>query len=141
MKAVRIHRFGGPDALSVDELERPQGGTGEALIRVLAASVNPVDSALALAKLYRPIGHADYKIRSGHFPVVMQEDLPIVLGRDIAGIVELCAPGMISKPGEEIYAMLGSDRRGYEEYVVVKPGELARKTSASSRLPQFRSPV
>ena len=52
MKAVCIHRFGGPEALSVDELERPQPGTGEALVRVLAASVNPVD----------------YKIRSGHFP-------------------------------------------------------------------------
>ncbi len=43
MKAIRIHRFGGPEALSVDELERPQPGAGEALIRVPAASVDPVD--------------------------------------------------------------------------------------------------
>ena len=111
MKAVRIHRFGGPEALSVDELDRPQPGSGEALIRVLAASVNPVD----------------FKTRSGHFPVVKQEDLPIVLGRDVAGIVELCGPGMTSKSGDEIYAMLGSDRGGYTQYVMVKPGEFAPK--------------
>ena len=59
MKAVRLHRFGGPEALSLDDIDRPQPEAGEALVRVHAASVNPVD----------------FKIRQGHFPAVKAEDL------------------------------------------------------------------
>jgi NADPH:quinone reductase-like Zn-dependent oxidoreductase len=109
MKAVRMHRFGGPEALSVDDIETPEPGQGEALVRVRAASVNPVDT----------------KIRSGAFPIVKQEQLPIVLGRDIAGVVEGAGPGAACKPGDEIYALLGRDRGGYAEFVIVKPGEFA----------------
>jgi NADPH:quinone reductase-like Zn-dependent oxidoreductase len=111
MKAVRLHRFGGPEALSLDDIERPNPDAGEALVRVHAASVNPVD----------------FKIRQGHFPVVKAEDLPVVLGRDIAGVVELCGPGVICKAGDEVYAMPGMDQGAYAEYVVVKGGEFAIK--------------
>ena len=111
MKAVRLHRFGGPEALSLDDIERPEPKEGEALVSVRAASVNPVD----------------YKIRSGAFPIVKQEQLPVVLGRDIAGIVERCGPGAACRPGDEIFALLGRDRGGYEEYVIVRDGEFASK--------------
>ncbi len=53
------------------------------------------------------------------------EDLPVVLGRDVAGVVEHCGPGVSCKAGEEVYAMLGSDRGGYADFVVVSGGEFA----------------
>ncbi len=111
MKAVRMRRFGGPETLSLDDIETPEPRQGEALIRVRAASVNPVD----------------YKIRSGAFPIVKQEELPIVLGRDIAGVVERSGPDAACKPGDEIFALLGHDRGGYAEFVIVKVGEFAPK--------------
>jgi NADPH:quinone reductase-like Zn-dependent oxidoreductase len=52
MKAVRIHRFGGPDVLELEEIPGPLPGENDLLVRVHATSVNPVD----------------YKIRQGKFP-------------------------------------------------------------------------
>ncbi|MGA7326478.1 MAG: alcohol dehydrogenase catalytic domain-containing protein [Rhodomicrobium sp.] len=72
MKAVRIHKFGGPEVLTIDDVPVPQPKSGEALVRLGAASVNPVD----------------YKIRSGQFKP--QGGLPITLGRDLAGKIEKC---------------------------------------------------
>ena len=51
MKAVRIHHYGGPEALRYEDVPRPQPGAGEVLIRIHAAGVNPVD----------------WKIREGYF--------------------------------------------------------------------------
>ena len=72
MKAVRIHRFGGREVLQVDDIAQPVATDGKLLIRVMAASVNP----------------ADYKIRKGEYPKFTEADLPIILGRDVAGVVE-----------------------------------------------------
>ncbi len=44
MKAVRIHRFGGPDVLVIDELPIPAPGPGELLVRVAATGVGPWDA-------------------------------------------------------------------------------------------------
>src|SRR5437762_12319633 len=88
MKAVRIHSFGGPDVLKVEDLPQPKPGAGEVLIRVEAASVNPVD----------------YKIRSGEFkPDGLR--IPLTLGRDVAGVVEEAGRGgSEGKTGGEVYA-------------------------------------
>jgi NADPH:quinone reductase-like Zn-dependent oxidoreductase len=43
MKAIRIHRSGGPDALLYEEAPRPQTGTGEVLVRVRAAGISPTE--------------------------------------------------------------------------------------------------
>src|SRR5437762_13667102 len=43
MKAVRMHEYGGPDVLMVEDVPRPAAGTGELLVRVHASSVNPAD--------------------------------------------------------------------------------------------------
>jgi NADPH:quinone reductase-like Zn-dependent oxidoreductase len=74
MQAVRIHRFGGPEVMAIEEIDRPTPAADEVVIKVFAASVNPVDA----------------KMREGKYPVVTEKDLPYVLGRDVA--VKLLPP-------------------------------------------------
>jgi NADPH:quinone reductase-like Zn-dependent oxidoreductase len=74
MKAVRIHAFGGPEVLQLDDIDIPEPREDEVLIRVHAASVNPID----------------YKIRAGSYPPVKAQHLPKILGRDVAGTIERC---------------------------------------------------
>ena len=110
MKAVRIHSFGGPDVLSVEDVPMPRHQDDEVLIQVHAASVNPVD----------------YKIRQGGYPAVTQDKLPVTLGRDVSGIITgqgARASGF--KVGDAVYAMLAQDQGGYAEYVLARPHELA----------------
>lgn len=105
MKAVRIHAFGGPEVLRIDDIEVPQPQDDELLIRVHAASVNPVD----------------YKIRSGGYPPVKEGQLPKILGRDVAGVVERCGRAVTDwKEGDAVFAMLDGGAGGYAEYVCVK---------------------
>ncbi|HLH88871.1 MAG TPA: NADP-dependent oxidoreductase [Xanthobacteraceae bacterium] len=112
MRAIRIHSFGGPDVLRVETLPDPQPGPDEMLVKILAASVNPVD----------------YKIRNGGYPAVKDDKLPYTLGRDVAGVVERCGDRISRfKRGDAIYAMLGIDRGGFSEYAIVKDGEAAPK--------------
>ncbi|MEK7204439.1 MAG: NADPH:quinone reductase, partial [candidate division NC10 bacterium] len=44
MKAIRVHEFGGPNVLRLDEVPNPKPGPGQVLVRVKAAGVNPVDT-------------------------------------------------------------------------------------------------
>ena len=109
-RAVRLSWFGGPDALMIDPSEVPQPQDDEVLVRVAAASVNPVD----------------YKIREGKYPAVQEDDLPIILGRDLAGTIEAVgtrAHYMLSK-GEPVFAFIGQDRGAQSDYVMVKAVEL-----------------
>src|SRR5260221_5830358 len=111
MKAVCIHRFGGPEVMDIEEVPVPQPQADELLVRVHAASVNPID----------------YKIRRG---VGGADKLPLTLGRDASGVVESAGSRVERvKPGDAIYAMLGPDRCAFAEYVVVKTGEGAPKPS------------
>src|SRR5262249_16832747 len=87
-------------------------GTSEFLLKVKAASINPVD----------------WKIREGKFPGVKSDKLPYVLGRDLSGVVEASGTETSGhQKGDEIYAMLGFDRGAYAEYVIVKANEAAPK--------------
>ena len=43
MKAIRIHRYGGPERMSCDDLEKPVPGSGQALVQIKAAGVNFID--------------------------------------------------------------------------------------------------
>ena len=109
MKAVRIHRFGGPEVLQLDEIDKATPSGEQLLIRVKAASVNPVD----------------YKIRKGGYPGVTEDKLPITLGRDVAGVVETGGGGFAV--GDEVYAHLDWADGGYAEYAVVAPVGVAAK--------------
>ncbi|HEX4098354.1 MAG TPA: NADP-dependent oxidoreductase, partial [Caulobacteraceae bacterium] len=108
MKAIRIHEFGNADVLRVEDVDRPEPGAGEVLILIRAAGVNPVD----------------YKIREGRYPPVKADQLPLILGRDAAGVVQEVGQGAGRfKAGDEVFAMLPQDRGGYAEWVTA-PADL-----------------
>lgn len=112
MHAVRIHSFGDANVLKMEDIPLPEPKDNEIVVRVMAASVNPVD----------------YKIRSGKYPAVKKDQLPKVLGRDISGVVERVGSKIGKfKKGDAIYAMLGSDIGGYAEYALVTEDEAAKK--------------
>jgi NADPH2:quinone reductase len=74
MKAVRIHEFGGPDVMKVEEMPTPAPADGQALVRVEAAGVNFMD-------IYQRTG-------------IYQLPLPAALGAEGAGVVEAVGPGV-----------------------------------------------
>lgn len=123
MKAVRIHRFGGPEVLQVDDIAQPVATGGKLLIRVAAASVNPVD----------------YKIRKGGYPKVTEADLPVTLGRDVAGVVETEGGGF--KAGDPVYAHLDWADGGYAEYVLCAPSGMAAKPSTLDMINAAAAPL
>jgi NADPH2:quinone reductase len=85
MKAMRVHEFGGPDVLRMEELPVPSPGAGEILLKVEAIGVNPVET---------------YQ-RSGSNPALA---LPWIPGTDTAGIVEDVGPGVEGwEPGDRVY--------------------------------------
>jgi NADPH:quinone reductase-like Zn-dependent oxidoreductase len=111
-RKARIHRFGGAEVLGVDEVECSLPDALQVLVRVMAASVNPVD----------------YKIRNGQYPAVKEDRLPYVLGRDIAGIVEKCgAQATQFAIGEEVAGIVGIGGGGYADKAVLDELAIARK--------------
>jgi NADPH:quinone reductase-like Zn-dependent oxidoreductase len=110
MKAVRVHEFGGPEKLVLDDVPRPKPETGEVLLRVISAGVNPVDG----------------KIRSGMF-ADPRTKLPITLGYDVCGVVAALGPDAKHwKVGEPVYGMLPIASGGaYAEFVAVPERTLA----------------
>ena len=112
MKAIRIHRFGGPDVLQLDEIDIAEPGPGEVRVRVAAASLNPVD----------------WKMREGGYARLPASALPVTLGRDLCGVVEAVGPNVRHVvPGEPVFAMLGWERGAYAEQAILKVGEFAPK--------------
>lgn len=112
MKSIRIHRFGGPDVLQQEAQPWPTLRGDELLVRVHAASVNPVD----------------YKTRAGKFPMIREADLPLTLGRDVSGVVENAgAAGNYFNRGDAVYALLDRDQGGYAEYTKVRAGACSLK--------------
>jgi NADPH:quinone reductase-like Zn-dependent oxidoreductase len=112
IRKVRIHRFGGPDVLQVDNVEPSLPDASQVLVSVKAASINPVD----------------YKIRNGQYPAVKEDRLPYTLGRDVSGIVEKCGAQTTQfKIGDEVLGIVGIAGGGYAEKVVLDQQALARK--------------
>ena len=109
-RTVWIDRFGDLDVIALSERPVPQAVDDEVLVRVAAASVNPVD----------------WKTAAGEFPPKGADQLPFALGRDLAGRIEALgtrAHNMLSV-GQRVFAFIGQDRGAQADYVVVKAVEL-----------------
>ena len=115
MKAVRIHVYGGLDALRYEQAPAPEPGPGEVLLRVHAAGVNP----------------ADAKIREGKaFASMCKEPFPLILGWDVSGVVVAVGAGVEAfGPGDALYGMVNFPCYGgaYAEYVVAPASHFSRK--------------
>lgn len=88
MKAIRVHKFGGPEVLQLDEVPDPAPGPRQVLVRIRAAGVNPVDTY----------------IRSGSY--ALMPPLPYIPGTDAAGVVEAVGEGVKRvKKGDRVYVV------------------------------------
>jgi NADPH:quinone reductase-like Zn-dependent oxidoreductase len=125
MKAGRIHRFGPPNAIVIDEIPRPTPQEGELVVRVAAAGVAPWDAL----------------IREGKS--VVQVSLPIILGSDLAGIVDSVGAGVTQfKPGDEVFGVTNKQFVGaYAEYAVASAEMVASRPSSLSFVEAASVPV
>ena len=110
MKAIRIHEFGGPEVMKLDEVEQPVPAADEILVQVYASSVNP----------------ADYIIRQGGNEVLRAFlKLPLGLGLDVAGVVRQTGSAVTEfKEGDKVYGVPNFPGDGsYAEYVAAKASQ------------------
>jgi NADPH:quinone reductase-like Zn-dependent oxidoreductase len=107
MKAVVLKSYGDVDQLSYEDVETPRPAAGEVLVKIAAASINPID----------------WKVRSGAMQQFMPLELPTILGYDLAGEVFGLGPGVDSlKIGQRVMAVASNT---YAEYAVVNAAIVA----------------
>jgi NADPH2:quinone reductase len=114
MRAAAFHQFGGPEVVRVTELPTPSIGSGQVLVRVVAATVNPTDTLMRAGKQAALMG--------GLEP-------PFVAGMEFAGFVHAVAPD-VSAPvvGEPVMGLVNPrrpERGAHAEYVVAAAGSVA----------------
>ncbi|MFF3839036.1 NADP-dependent oxidoreductase [Streptomyces sp. NPDC001930] len=126
MRAVVVEQWGGPENLVEREVERPEPGLGEVLVRVHAAGVNPVD----------------WKTRASG-GLIEWGAVPVV-GWDVSGTVEAVGPGVgILRPGDEVFGMPLFPRQAgaYAEYVVAPARHLAPKPASLTHVEAAALPL
>lgn len=131
MKATVYHRYGPPDVLKLEDVEKPVPNDNQVLIKVRAASVNPLDWHFLRGTPYI------VRIESG-----LREPKVTRLGVDVAGQVEAVGSNVTQfKPGDEVF---GSCRGAFAEYVcasesklVMKPDTVTFEQAASAPVAAF----
>jgi NADPH:quinone reductase-like Zn-dependent oxidoreductase len=113
MKGAVIDRYGSNDRVKVTDVALPVIGPMDLLVRVHAASVNPLDT----------------KTRDGQLKALLKYRFPLILGNDLAGVVtDVGAQVTRFKKGDAIYARLDKDRIGaFAEFAVVREAAAALK--------------
>jgi alcohol dehydrogenase len=114
MKAVKVHKLGGPEVLHFEDALKPNPHKGEVLIEVHGSSINPIDT-----KSIRP--DSDYK---------SYLNLPLTPGTDISGVVVRVGEGVTSlKSGDKVYGQAGTLQKGtgaFAEYAVAQEETVAK---------------
>lgn len=115
MKAAIYEEFGGADKIKVTSVDIPEVKEGEVLVRIKAAGVNPVDTA----------------VREGYLKEFLPYTFPVIPGWDVAGVIE--ERGFSARRfevGEEVYAYARRptvQHGTFAEYIVIPESYLARK--------------
>jgi NADPH:quinone reductase-like Zn-dependent oxidoreductase len=123
MRAVRIHNFGGPEVLRLEEVPVPEPGAEELLVRVLAAGVNPVD----------------WKIREGQMG---PGPLPQFMGSDFSGLVEAVGPDVKDfEIGDAVFGVVAEDSGGYAEFATAPESRVAHKPDALDHIHAAAMPI
>jgi len=125
MKAARIHQFGSPEVVVIDELPQPTPRAGEVLVRVAAAGVGPWDAI----------------IREGKSKVSPQP--PLILGSDLSGVVEAAGSGVSGfRAGDEVYGVTNPQFCGaWAEYTLAEAKMIAPKPRRLSHVEAASVPV
>ena len=125
MKAVRIHKFGSPEVVVVEDIPEPSPGNGEVLVRVAAAGVAPWDAV----------------IREGKSKVSPQP--PLTLGSDLSGCVHAVGPDLSQFAiGDEVYGVTNPQFCGAQaEFTVAFAGMIAPKPRRLRHLEAASAPV
>jgi NADPH:quinone reductase-like Zn-dependent oxidoreductase len=111
MKAVVAHEYGAPNVLKFEEVPRPEPKEDEALVRVIASGVNPADPLTLSGKYAKEFG----------------THLPLILGYDIAGVIEKTGANVTKlRVGDAVYGY-PTFGGGWAQYVTVKEWEVAAK--------------
>jgi NADPH:quinone reductase-like Zn-dependent oxidoreductase len=123
MKAIVVREYGGPEVLKLEEYPDPVPGRGEVLVRVAAASVNPID----------------YKRRAGLTKDFYPMQFPSLIGVDMAGTVVKIGPGVEAfGAGNRVFAMADNT---YAELCVVKADALADIPEGLDLIPAAALPL
>lgn len=132
MKAVRLHEYGGPEVLRLDEVPVPEPGPGEVLVRTHAVGVNP----------------PDWYLRGGLTTVPgsgSTVSLPVIPGTDVSGTVEALGTGVSALAvGDDVFGLLrfpSFDGSTYAEYVVAPGSDLARKPTGLAHVTAAGAPM
>ena len=127
MKAVVIHEYGGLEVLKYEDVPRPEPKDDQLLIRVIAAGVNPVDGM----------------IRSGLFAKDGSRAFPMILGGDIAGLVEKVGSKITNfKAGDPVFAYVSLDNNGgYAQYALTTERETASKPKSLTYVEAAAVPI
>lgn len=111
MKATYINRYGNIDDVQLDEQSKPLITENEALVKIHAASINPLD----------------LRVLEGEFKAILPVKFPFILGNDFAGTVfQVGANVKQFKAGDEVYAKTNQNG-AFAEYTVVQQSSLALK--------------
>ncbi|NOU75732.1 zinc-binding dehydrogenase [Paenibacillus sp. LMG 31458] len=115
IKVIRVHQYGGPEQLKLEQVECPKPSVGEVLIRVHAVGVLPTDC----------------KIRSGMLKDFFSVDFPYIPGSSIAGVIEEIGPDVTGfKKGQAVFGQ--STKGAYAEYITTSVERLALKPDGIS---------
>jgi NADPH:quinone reductase-like Zn-dependent oxidoreductase len=125
MKAVRVHQFGGIDAITYEELPCPIPNKGQVLVRVKAAGVGPWDAWIRAGKS------------------VLFQPLPLILGSDLSGVVESVGSEVSDfQPGDEIFGVTSPQFTGAQaEYALAEVNMIARKPARLGHVEAASVPV
>jgi len=118
MKAIRIHAYGGPELMQLEDAPVPACGAGDLLVRVVAAGINPID----------------WKMRAGAMAAQIPKSFPMTLGSDAAGTVAAVGGSVTGfELGDEVFFYAEFARGGaYAEYVAVDASQVAKKPRTAS---------
>jgi NADPH:quinone reductase-like Zn-dependent oxidoreductase len=106
MKVVRLHAYGGIDQLRYEDVAMPEPEPDEALVKVAATSVNPID----------------WKLRSGAAKAIAPLKFPAILGRDVAGTVVKTGRNVRNlQPGQKVMGIVNGS---YAEYLTAPANNL-----------------
>jgi NADPH:quinone reductase-like Zn-dependent oxidoreductase len=118
MKAIQTKQYGGEEQLEMVELAKPQAGKNQVVVRVFAASFNPIDG----------------KLTSGNMRQMFPLQFPFTPGADFSGVVDSVGDGVNEfQPGDEVWGDSGMGG-AYAEYIAIEADKIAIKPKSLNHI-------